>query len=117
MKVDIVTLSDIEFGDRRREDYGDLQELAHSLKVRGMITPMAVEATPDKDKPYLLVAGGRRYKASEIAPLENVPVRIYEGPLSDLDFREIELYENVHRKDLDYKERVKQEREIHETVW
>ena len=65
MKVNIVKLADIEFGDRRREEYGDLDELSHSLKEKGMITAMAVKTTPDQPKPYLLVAGGRRYKAAD----------------------------------------------------
>jgi len=113
MKVDIVNLSDIEFGDRKREEYGDIDELAHSIKVKGMITPMAVQTTPDGKRPYLLIAGGRRYKAAELIKLEQVPVRIYEGKLTELDFREIELFENIHRKDLEWQERVRQEREIH----
>ncbi len=113
MKVDIIKLTDIEFGNRKREEYGDIDELSHSMKVKGMITPMAVETTPEADKSYKLVAGGRRYKAAELINMDEVPVRIYEGPLSDLDFREIELFENIHRKDLEWPERVKQEREIH----
>jgi len=113
MKVDIINLSDIEFGNRKREEYGDIDELSHSIKVKGMITPMAVQTTPNNNKPYLLVAGGRRYKAAELIGLKQVPVRVYEGELTELDFREIELFENIHRKDLEWKERVRQEREIH----
>lgn len=114
MKVDIVKLLDIEFGDRQREEYGDIAELAHSIKEKGMISPMAIKATPDAELPYLLIAGGRRFMAATKLELEEVPVRIYERDLNELDFREIELYENIHRKDLDWIERVQQERDIHE---
>jgi len=114
MKVDIVDLCDIEFGERQREDYGDIAELSHSIKIKGIITPLAVKRQGEPDKPFLLIAGGRRYKACEIGEISKVPVRIYERELDDLDFREIELFENIHRKDLDWKERVNQERDIHE---
>ena len=100
MKVSIIKLSQVEFGERRREDYGDLTELAHSIKTKGIITPLAVKKH-DGEKPYLLVAGGRRYKACEMNNFEEIPVRIYERKMDDLDFREIELYENIHRKDLE----------------
>lgn len=112
MKVKIIKLSDIEFGNRQREDYGDINELSHSIKKKGMITPMAVKLQ-ESSKPYLLIAGGRRFKAATLAKLEEVPVRIYERELTELDFKEIELFENIHRKDLEWKERVFQEREIH----
>lgn len=75
MKVDIIKLTDIEFGNRKREEYGDIDELSFSMKTKGMITPMAVETTPGADKSYKLVAGGRRYKAAELIGMEEVPVR------------------------------------------
>lgn len=112
MKVDIVELADIEFGNRQREDYGDLAELAHSIKIKGIITPLAVKRQQG-EKPYLLIAGGRRFKACEVNGTPKIPVRIYERDLDDLDFREIELFENIHRKDLEWRERCSQERDIH----
>jgi len=112
VKVDIVDLVDIEFGNRQREDYGDLAELAHSIKLKGVICPMAVKRQRE-GLPYLLIAGGRRHKACQVAGLSKVPVRIYDRDLTDLDFREIELFENIHRKDLEWQERVNQERDIH----
>lgn len=117
MKVLIVNLSDIYEGDRRREDYGDLQELASSIKSKGLIQPIAV-GLPNgyitTDKPYVLIAGGRRFRACAMAGLDKVPVRIYERPLNDLELRSIELEENLVRKNLSWKEQLNLENEIHD---
>ena len=42
MKVDIVKLTDINFGERYRKDYGDVEGLANSIKTKGIISPLAV---------------------------------------------------------------------------
>ena len=107
MKLDIIKVKDIEFGNRVREDYGDIKELVLSFKKEGIIQPLAVKEinwSPDEgDEPayrYLLLAGGRRYTAAKDADISEVPVRIYERDLSEAEIKGIELAENIYRKDL-----------------
>ena len=62
-KLATIKLANISFGERRREDYGDIEELASDIKAKGIISPLAVMHQPGKDDGtnYLLLAGGRRY--------------------------------------------------------
>lgn len=92
-----VKTKDISLGDRAREDYGDLQELASSLKKHGQFHPIII--TPDNQ----LIAGGRRLCAAMLNGWDYIEVKYYED-LSELEKAEIELDENLIRKDLDWKE-------------
>ncbi len=116
MKVDIIDLVSIKFGERRRTEYGDIEELAKSIKSDGLIQPIAVaELDPiEGQHKFLLVAGGRRYKALQLLKELSVPVRIYP-PFEDIrELRTLELAENFHRQDLSWEEQVALKREIHE---
>lgn len=110
MKLGILKLSDIDFGDRKRTHYTGLNELAHSIKERGLICPIAVEERGGQK--YLLAAGGRRYKAMEILEREEIACRIYDHPLNELELRGIELYENIHREALSYQDEVRMKKEL-----
>lgn len=92
--------------DRFREDYGDLEELSASIKEHGQIQPISI--TPD----YRLLAGGRRLAAIRLAGIESVDCVIHESASSDISKKEIELIENIHRKDLTWLERVRLEKAI-----
>lgn len=83
----------INVGDRRREDYGDIDGLAASISEHGLLHPIVVDAFGN------LVAGGRRLRAVEQLGWRDVPVTRV-GELSDAQLREIELEENLRRKDL-----------------
>ena len=110
MKVDIVNINRIITGERYRTDYGNLDDLVNSVKIHGLIQPLAVrEANGD----FILLAGGRRLQACSLANIENIPVRIYPENLSEFQLRSIELEENIQRKDLTYKEDCYLKREIH----
>ncbi len=111
MQLSTIPRSAIVFGERFREDYGDLNELASSIKKEGIIQPLAVRY--DGDNKYTLLAGGRRFRAAEIAEVDEIPVRIYPASISDLEMRSIELMENVCRKDLTWIEAAKLRKEIH----
>lgn len=106
-----VALSDIEVGDRFRKEYGNITELAMSIKKEGLIQPLAVKE--NEDGTFLLLAGGRRYAACTQAKMETVPVLVFDKFLDDLGLREIELAENIYRKDLEWFEKVALEAEIH----
>jgi len=114
IEMKVVKLSDIELGERVREDYGDLDELAESLKTNGFIQPLAVVKNEGGDAPYLLLAGGRRYTAAKLVGIEEVPVRIFPSKLTEAERKSIELIENIHRKNLTWQEEVKLRKQIYD---
>lgn len=88
-----LAISRIHVGERRREDMGDLQGLAESIEKYGLLHPVVV------DEEAHLVAGGRRLVACQMLGWSMVPVT-YLGDLTEAERREIELEENLRRKDL-----------------
>ncbi len=80
---------------RRHFDVEALEELAASLKEHGLIQPIVVTQKGDS---YQIVAGERRYRASKIAGLTEVPVII--RAMSDQHQLELSLIENIQRRDL-----------------
>lgn len=81
---------------RKTFDEGALQELADSISQHGVLQPLLVRPLPAGG--YQLVAGERRWRASRIAGLKEVPVVIKE--LSDVETMEIAIIENLQREDL-----------------
>ena len=81
---------------RKTFDEGALQELADSIIQHGVLQPLLVRPLPTGG--YQLVAGERRWRASRIAGLKEVPVVIKE--LSDVETMEIAIIENLQREDL-----------------
>jgi ParB family chromosome partitioning protein len=80
-----------------RQEFGEteLEELVHSVRDKGIITPLLVTKT---DMGYRLIAGERRWIAARRAGLKSVPVVVREAtPVESL---ELALIENIHRKDL-----------------
>lgn len=80
---------------RRQFDQAAIEELAASIKEHGLIQPIVV--TPKGDA-YEIVAGERRYRASTLAGLTEVPVII--RTLSAQNQLELSLVENIQRRDL-----------------
>lgn len=80
---------------RRHFDQEALEELAASIKEHGVIQPIVV--TPKGDE-YEIVAGERRFRASQLAGLKEVPVIIRS--MSDQNQLEVSLIENIQRRDL-----------------
>ena len=115
MKLAIVPITSIDFGDRYRKDMGDLDGLVNSILAKEIISPLTVQTHDNLpgSATYLLVAGGRRLTAAHLAGIEEIPVRIYDRELSELELRAIELEENIQRKDLEWIEQVNLQREIH----
>ena len=75
-----------------------LNELANSIKERGIILPLVVRNSEDQDEKYELIAGERRWQAAQFAGLHEVPVIIIEA--DNLKSLELAIIENVQRKDL-----------------
>lgn len=82
---------------RGKMDPEDLQELAESIRVHGVLQPLIVTASEDLDH-YILIAGERRLRAARLAGLERVPVLVREA--SELERLELALIENIQREDL-----------------
>jgi ParB family chromosome partitioning protein len=80
---------------RKRFGEEELEELAESVRVKGILTPLLVSKT---EKGYRLIAGERRWRAAQKAGLERVPVVVRES--SPVESLELALIENIHRKDL-----------------
>lgn len=81
---------------RKTFDEGALSELADSIRQHGVLQPLLVRPLPSGG--YQLVAGERRWRASRMAELKEVPVVIKE--LSDTETMEIAIIENLQREDL-----------------
>lgn len=73
-----------------------INELSESIKIHGIIQPLIVRKEGTK---YKIVAGERRYRASQLAGLDKLPV-IIRDDITDRDAAEIALIENLQREDL-----------------
>lgn len=111
-KVAMVPLKSILISDRARQEMGDLTGLEENMKESGLIQPLAVKL--NQDGTYRLLAGERRLTILERNQIEEVPVRIYEEDLTELEMRVIEKSENFYRKDMEYYEFDKLTLEIHQ---
>lgn len=83
---------------RRTFVESDIDELAASIREKGILQPILVRPAPGQAGHYQIVAGERRWRAAQKAGLHTVPVIIRE--LDDLDVLEIGIIENVQRADL-----------------
>lgn len=81
---------------RKFFDEEALQELASSIKIHGVIQPLVVNAEDNGN--YMIIAGERRWRASQIAGLNVVPVVIKN--YTEKQVKEISLIENLQREDL-----------------
>ena len=80
---------------RKEFDKDKIEELAQSINKNGLIQPLIV--TKKDDDNYTLVAGERRWRASQIANLKILPALLLP---TDLDKDEISLIENIQRENL-----------------
>lgn len=110
MEVREIPLGSIAFGERGREEYGNIEELAANIQEFGLLQPITVSKAAE-DKDYLLIAGGRRLRAHEMLELETIPCVIRDVK-NQANAKELELIENVYRDDLTWTERCKMELEL-----
>ena len=75
-----------------------LDELAASIRERGVIQPILVRPLADFPGEYQIVAGERRWRAAQLAGLRAIPALVRD--LSDLEIMEVALIENIQRADL-----------------
>ena len=83
---------------RKTFDEKNLDELANSIKERGVIQPIIVRKSEDQRNKYEIIAGERRWLAAQNAGLHEVPVVVTEA--NDLKSLEFAIVENVQRQDL-----------------
>ena len=105
-KMKTVKLADIDASSRYRADMGNIEELAEGIREKGLIQPLCVNSN------LRLLAGGRRHAACVALGLAEVPVLVREGD-DEIDAREIELMENIHRKEMTWQEQSRLTAEIH----
>ena len=97
-KISISSIVPNKFQPRKRFEKESLEELSNSIRERGIIQPLIVRKSEDKENKYELIAGERRLQASQNAGLHEVPVVILKA--DNLKSLEFAIVENVQRKDL-----------------
>ncbi|HZP09758.1 ParB/RepB/Spo0J family partition protein [Methyloceanibacter sp.] len=86
------------FNPRRNFSQDQLEELAASIRERGLVQPLVVRPSMSETDSYEIVAGERRWRAAQLANLHQVPVIVRE--LTDQEAVEVAIIENVQREDL-----------------
>lgn len=109
-------LAMIDVSGRFREDMGDIDDLAESIKEVGLIHPptvLQINGERGEVEGYKLLAGGRRYEALRKLRWKTATFNVYDRPLEDWEIRKIELLENDKRKEMTWHERDKLVTEYH----
>ena len=106
-----IPLSAIEpnpFQPRREFDPAALQELADSIREKGLLQPVLLR--PVASGRYQLIAGERRFRAARLAALPTLPAIVQNA--SDVEMRELALVENIQRSDLNIVEEAEAYRDL-----
>lgn len=83
---------------RKTFDDAELNELAASIREKGVLQPILLRSVTGRDYKYEIVAGERRFRAAHIAGLAEIPALV--KTLDDANAMEIALIENVQRENL-----------------
>tara|TARA_Y100000590_G_scaffold160065_1_gene183570 strand:+ start:2315 stop:3163 length:849 start_codon:yes stop_codon:yes gene_type:complete len=97
-KVGINELTRNKFQPRKHFSKESLEELTNSIRERGVIQPIIVRPNKSSDGKYEIIAGERRWLASQNAGLHEVPVVVLD--VDDVKSLEFAIVENVQRQDL-----------------
>jgi len=86
--------------DQPRKVFGveELDELADSIRERGVLQPILVRPTPGSPQSYQIIAGERRWRAAQRAGLRSIAVIVRD--LADQEAMEVALIENIQRENL-----------------
>lgn len=108
---DTISFEDIIFGNRLRQDYPNVEELAESIHSQGIIHPICLSSTEGNGVvKNELIAGGRRYRAYTLlrkqypGKYDEIPCT-YREIKSREDLQLLELEENLRREDMTWQER------------
>jgi len=83
---------------RKAFDSDELEELAASIRDKGVLQPILVRSHPGEDGAWQIIAGERRWRAAQLARLAEAPIIIKE--MDDVAVFEVAIIENVQRTDL-----------------
>ena len=97
-KVSINDLIRNKFQPRKNFNKESLDELTNSIKEQGVIQPIVVRPSKSPEGKYEIIAGERRWLASQNAGLHDVPVVVLD--VDDVKSLEFAIVENVQRQDL-----------------
>ena len=97
-KIPIANLKPSPSQPRRLFNKNSINELADSIKAKGIVQPLVVRPSPSDVNSYEIIAGERRWRAAQIAQLHEVPAVIRN--FNDTEALEIAIIENVQRSDL-----------------
>ena len=97
-KISIKDLTGNKFQPRKNFSKESLEELTNSIKEQGVIQPIVVRPDKSREGKYEIIAGERRWIASQNAGLHEVPVVILN--VDDVKSLEFAIVENVQRQDL-----------------
>ena len=95
---------------RKEFDKKSLEDLALSIKQKGVISPITVR---EENNNYILIAGERRYRASKSIKLKEIPAYVIDVK-NDSDMMQIALIENIQREDLNIIEEAKGYKRLNE---
>ena len=96
VELDIARVEPDRNQPRKTFDEDELEELAESIKEKGILIPLLVRSQEDY---YQIIAGERRWRAARKAGLKKVPV-IVRDDMTDQEVVEVQLIENIQRADL-----------------
>ncbi len=97
-KISISSIIPNKYQPRKNFDKNSLEELTASIRESGIIQPIIVRPSEDRNDKYELIAGERRWQAAQNAGLHEVPAAILN--VDNLKSLEFAIVENVQRKDL-----------------
>ncbi len=109
-EIAIDLLRGSSFNPRRTFEERELLELAESIRAKGLVQPIIVRPDAKRADGFEIVAGERRWRASQKAGLHAVPVVVRE--LDDKEALELAIIENVQRSDLNAIEEANGYREL-----
>jgi len=98
IKLPIHSLVSGKYQPRKTFDQTELEELAESIKANGVLQPILVRPLSNNSKSYEIIAGERRWRASQIAKIHTVPVIIRN--FDDETAIGVAMIENLQRSDL-----------------
>jgi len=98
-KISINDLTRNKFQPRKNFSKESLEELTNSIRERGVLQPIIVRTNKSSEGKYEIIAGERRWLASQNAGLHEIPVVVLN--VDDVKSLEFSIIENVQRQDLD----------------
>ena len=84
---------------RKTFDKDELESLANSIKKQGVIQPIILKSKENKKNSFFIIAGERRWRASQLAEIHDIPA-IIRDDVTDEKIAELSLVENIQRSEL-----------------